>query len=71
MDGIKTCPFCGGPARMHSDYSEKNSAYYFYIQCRNCYARSKTIKSEMDEKDNEAAVEAWNMRIYEREKEEE
>lgn len=70
MTELKPCPFCGGSARMHSDYSERNSAYYFYIQCQNCYARSKTIKTEMDEKDNEKAVKAWNMRAYEGEKEE-
>lgn len=65
MTELRPCPFCGGPAKLHADYSEKNQAYYFYIQCRNCYARSKTIKSNIDAEDNQAAVDAWNMRTNE------
>ena len=65
MTELKPCPFCGGNAKIHTDYSEKNAAYYVYLQCAKCYARSKTIKSNMQIEENNEAVAAWNMRTYE------
>ena len=68
MSELKKCPFCGGNARLFSNYSEKAEHYYIFVQCVNCFARGKTIKSEYPAAPDikgtagEDAVNAWNRR---------
>lgn len=63
MTEIKKCPFCGGEANLHSNYSQKADCYYIFVQCSNCFCKSLSVKSEHPvSKIGQQAVEAWNRR---------
>lgn len=66
---IKKCPFCGGLAYLHQNYSYKTRYYFVYVKCEICGGRGKTYRSEEEPAEegwnNEAcldAINAWNMR---------
>ena len=64
MTELKRCPFCGGDASLHSNYSEKAGCYYIYAKCPDCYARGKSVKSidPVSAEAGEEAISAWNTR---------
>lgn len=51
MNELKTCPFCGGEARVHTFYKD------YCVYCTKCNA--STIKYSPKK---EMAIEAWNRR---------
>lgn len=50
---LKTCPFCGGEARV----SEKSTLSVYWIYCMECGAASMFMKTEAE------AIAAWNARV--------
>lgn len=57
MANLKTCPFCGGKARLVYDMP------YNAVQCKKCKVFGKTIVDSYEQADGKAeAIEAWNKR---------
>ena len=67
-EDLKQCPFCGGEAKLYSNFSTKADHYYIYVQCATCYARGKTVKSQypaaigINGTAGQEAISAWNRR---------
>lgn len=63
MDELKPCPFCGGEEivirPVHGYFPKSAHRTYYYIQCRNCFARSGDLWRKSK------AIEAWNRRAGE------
>lgn len=63
---LKPCPFCGGKAKVKTQYSEKKDRWFSFVQCLDCFARSKTATAWRDPTDNlslmDRATANWNMR---------
>ena len=57
MAELKPCPFCGGEEIVIRPVQSAHQRTYYYIQCRNCFARSGDLwrKSKV--------IEAWNRRV--------
>jgi Lar family restriction alleviation protein len=56
MDELKSCPFCGGEARMFTLNNENASRVRYYVRCRKCDARTgRHVSQRLAEK-------AWNKR---------
>ena len=55
MAELKTCPFCGGEARMHTRYMRHAEQFRYLVKCLRCNAR-------MEYRNEAAAIEAWNRR---------
>ena len=71
---IKPCPHCGGVSYLNSNFSYKTRSYFIFVKCEICGATGKTAGSKenpaADDWQSDAcerAVEAWNMRTYEKE----
>ncbi len=65
--GLKSCPFCGGPATIRKvrnpDEEDKiaSDAYNYVAVCTGCGNRSERSDEGYDE-DREQAIEGWNRR---------
>ena len=62
MDELKTCPFCGGNAKLR--HTEGSSIYgkTAFVVCLHCEAISKMIPMSFIYSADEKAIEAWNRR---------
>ena len=69
MTEIKTCPFCGGEATLHCDYSSE-SGDWFVVDCLNDKTCPMYYRRGLEavnvttgwRKTKEDAIEAWNAR---------
>ena len=65
MEGLKTCPFCGGSARI--SYGKDFGDLYAFAMCNICGMRSRRqyfvaeLKESMDAAETRAAA-LWNRR---------
>lgn len=82
MEELKTCPFCGGKARIKQDKSEGiqyrgKFSVWFHVECEGCGARTRTCYAALpfeDEGENarpeargiKEVVECWNERTEEK-----
>lgn len=68
MNGLKPCPFCGGPAEFHIEPElDEGGCYAGYgwtqVVCKECGARTRKCFCVFPEKLNTAeAGDAWNRR---------
>ena len=60
MEEIKSCPFCGGKAKMLQSFGVM---HYWRVECVNCYCGTG------DEESDQEATEIWNRRVETREDE--
>lgn len=65
----KTCPHCGGSARLNAGYNYKKKIFFVYVKCDICGAQGKIYGDEEDPEYYDwetpacqSAVSAWNMR---------
>lgn len=57
------CPFCGGEAEVIGFYLKGvANNYQYFVRCKRCKARPNALFSYRQE---EKAIEKWNMRVYE------
>ena len=61
---LKRCPFCGGKARVSSEYQD----YDAYVECLECEGRGTSYNTDSQstesmEEVRAAAIAAWNRRI--------
>lgn len=56
MSELKSCPFCGGEARVVKDGRWTDQSVIYAVVCGECHAMSRWCESE------EEAIEAWNTR---------
>lgn len=68
MEGLETCPLCGGKAKLcHGLPSTQNhGTYQAFVRCKKCGCKTKTFfqmpyesKSDVDK----AAKGSWNQRV--------
>lgn len=69
-EGLKCCPFCGGPARKEcrgvgeigvrqsSEFVSTFQQAIFFVECGDCHCYTREFSSE------DAAIEAWNRRDH-------
>ena len=69
MTDLKTCPFCGGIAGLHGNYSYKYKSWFVFVKCMMCGSSGKTFMTEKDPEETDwkddgcnRAITAWNMR---------
>lgn len=57
MVELKSCPFCGGKARLYANSGVR-------VICTKCYASTRSLKDELEFNSNavETVIEAWNRR---------
>lgn len=58
VDGLRYCPFCGGPARLYAWLF-----FGWYVQCGCCGARAGRVQNTKAE-----AAEIWNRRMPQNQK---
>ena len=66
----KPCPFCGSKLiSMYSNYSRNAKAYFVWIECDTCGARSKATSQRTSPEDSnwrdmacQKVLSLWNMR---------
>ena len=61
---LKRCPFCGGKARVSSEYQD----YDAYVECQECEGRGASynpdrLSTESMDEVRAAAIAAWNRRV--------
>lgn len=57
MTDLKTCPFCGGKAKLE-EYTLIGNDYRYFIFCTECANRTQIQYNKMD------TIACWNKRIY-------
>lgn len=70
IDGLKSCPFCGGDADYCCNYSYKTHVYFVMVKCTVCGSQGKVYSVNEDPEDEDwqndaciAAAKLWNRRI--------
>ena len=63
-EDLKKCPFCGGPARMIENYSDKYDMYFMLVKCMDCGGQTRAFSS--NRYDEEFVTRAWNRRSEEK-----
>lgn len=76
MTEIKSCPFCGGKARVRrkqyrflgqNEFGTKSIAYAVYVSCNKCFAKGEIVTYKNDTGTSllaeEKAIELWNRRV--------
>lgn len=61
MDNIKSCPFCGGPARMALFASDEENSYEGFVYCTKCRNRTDKAGGALETVTNNV-IGAWNRR---------
>lgn len=69
---IKSCPHCGGSARLNASFSYKKRKYFVFVKCDVCGAQAKAFTdrkhpegSGWDDATCKDALAAWNLRCKE------
>lgn len=57
-DKLKSCPFCGGEARMVQEYDAMIGKTFYFVECADC--TGTIFNGEINEKE---AIEKWNRRV--------
>ena len=60
---LKSCPFCGGEAKLYTDYLFSRDRCTCYIKCQTCKVKIRDVIDEnQDGKYILNAIEIWNTR---------
>jgi len=63
MTKLKPCPFCGGKAKLVSDYFFSMGRHASEVTCTECHAWGPTSKTYPVEIQQQKAIAAWNRRV--------
>ena len=63
----KPCPFCGGDADVNIDYNWDQDAYFIFVYCKSCGARTRTFsfREKFTDEKAEQLRYAWERRVEE------
>lgn len=56
---LKSCPFCGGEARVMPPKGFVSYVAHYWVSCKNCHVQTDFVTSRKE------AMEAWNRRAGE------